>query len=207
LANSDFANPVNQGGLEKYITNSGYTIDCWYGWHDTTNVHVSIQNGYVKVWSENEGAGASFTQRFPVGTFSDDKKYTFAYKTYEGNLVIDNNATRHHAQFDYVGFSLIPNQTINIVWAALYEGEYTAETLPPYIPDGYALEMVKSNGGAAAISKVWENASPNSAFAAQTVSLDLADAQLVAIVHKGATTGTVDLITFVEMNKKTQTIS
>ena len=26
-------------------------------------------------------------------------------------------------------------------WAALYEGEYTAETLPPYVPKGYAVEL------------------------------------------------------------------
>ena len=28
-------------------------------------------------------------------------------------------------------------------WAALYEGEYTAETLPPYEPKGYAEEMAE----------------------------------------------------------------
>ena len=28
-------------------------------------------------------------------------------------------------------------------WAALYEGEYTAETLPPYVPKGYAVELAE----------------------------------------------------------------
>ena len=28
-------------------------------------------------------------------------------------------------------------------WAALYEGEYTAETLPPYVPKGYAAELAE----------------------------------------------------------------
>ena len=28
-------------------------------------------------------------------------------------------------------------------WAALYEGEYTADTLPPYVPKGYAEELAE----------------------------------------------------------------
>ena len=28
-------------------------------------------------------------------------------------------------------------------WAAIYEGEYTAETLPPYVPKGYAAELAE----------------------------------------------------------------
>lgn len=28
-------------------------------------------------------------------------------------------------------------------WAVLYEGEYTAETLPPYVPKGYAAELAE----------------------------------------------------------------
>lgn len=28
-------------------------------------------------------------------------------------------------------------------WAAIYEGEYTAETLPPYVPKGYAVELAE----------------------------------------------------------------
>lgn len=30
-----------------------------------------------------------------------------------------------------------------IEWAALYEGEYTAETLPPYVPKGYVTELLE----------------------------------------------------------------
>lgn len=30
-----------------------------------------------------------------------------------------------------------------VQWAALYEGEYTAETLPPYVPKGYAVELAE----------------------------------------------------------------
>lgn len=34
-------------------------------------------------------------------------------------------------------------ETIKIEWSALYEGSYTADTLPPYVPKGYAAEMME----------------------------------------------------------------
>ena len=34
-----------------------------------------------------------------------------------------------------------PGSSINLEWAALYEGEYTAETLPEYQPKGYGAEL------------------------------------------------------------------
>jgi hypothetical protein len=33
--------------------------------------------------------------------------------------------------------------TYTVEWAALYEGEYTAETMPPYVPKGYAEEVAE----------------------------------------------------------------
>lgn len=37
----------------------------------------------------------------------------------------------------------LPGSTVAFDWAALYEGEYTAKTLPPYTPKGYAAEMAE----------------------------------------------------------------
>lgn len=38
----------------------------------------------------------------------------------------------------------ISNSTKGTVeWCALYEGEYTVETLPPYVPKGYAAELLE----------------------------------------------------------------
>lgn len=36
-----------------------------------------------------------------------------------------------------------PNTAEIAVWAALYEGVYTADTLPPYVPKGYAAELAE----------------------------------------------------------------
>lgn len=35
------------------------------------------------------------------------------------------------------------NDYMRCYWAALYEGSYTAETLPPYVPKGYAVELAE----------------------------------------------------------------
>ena len=37
----------------------------------------------------------------------------------------------------------LSESTITILWAALYEGAYTADTLPPYVPKGYGAELTE----------------------------------------------------------------
>jgi hypothetical protein len=84
-------------------------------------------------------------QRFPKGYLSEDKKYTFAYKTYEGKIVVNTNnpVVFTNENYDSVRWYLTANQTLNLVWAALYEGEYTVETLPEYHPKGYGAELAE----------------------------------------------------------------
>lgn len=45
----------------------------------------------------------------------------------------------------YFGMSIIvaDGSTVTVEWAALYEGEYTADTLPEYQPKGYAEELLE----------------------------------------------------------------
>lgn len=51
---------------------------------------------------------------------------------------------------------------------------------------------------------VWENASPNSTFAAQKVEKDLPEGSWVAIVTKASTSGSIDKVTFIEVGKSEQ---
>ena len=43
----------------------------------------------------------------------------------------------------FVNVVVYNTETITIKWAALYEGSYTADTLPPYVPKGYAAEFAE----------------------------------------------------------------
>lgn len=56
------------------------------------------------------------------------------------SLSIPGNANQIQASFDH---SNAGTSVIEIEWAAIYEGEYTAETLPPYVPKGYAVELTE----------------------------------------------------------------
>ena len=40
-------------------------------------------------------------------------------------------------------FQTVSGEAISFVWAALYEGAYTADALPPYVPKGYAAELLE----------------------------------------------------------------
>lgn len=143
LDNSNFLDPINQRGLTTY-TGAGYTIDRWRNWYTTSS--VSIGDKGLVVTAEY------IFQFFPDGFVSADKTYTLAAKLSDGTItrVIGTFDGQEHSSgkcgFYYSetaqanGVYLAPGYTYE--WAALYEGEYTADTLPPYVPKGYAVEQL-----------------------------------------------------------------
>lgn len=145
LDNSDFLNPVNQRGQSTY-TGIGYTIDRWKLWGDDSTVVVA--NDGIAVQSSN-----NYLQQYIEYSKADkDKTYTLAVKTADGTVEVlcgkpaDNvSGTKCSLGIsDYlnaVRISLHPGHTY--VWAALYEGTYSADTLPEYQPKGYVAEKLE----------------------------------------------------------------
>lgn len=164
LDNSNFANPVNQRGLQQYV-GEGYTIDRWYT--TSSNGILAVNDGYIHMShnsSSDEVATHGLTQAVDAKELTG-KKMTFATKV-RGTKVsiladslisspylkcpdwtvlcvsftVPNNA-------DKLGFHIIgPNgvdNTWDCEWVALYEGEFTPETVPPYIPKDYAAELME----------------------------------------------------------------
>lgn len=161
LDNSDFTNPVNQLGQTNY-TDNAYTIDRWLLQSSSEKSALTIGTGNIQL-ANNAAIGKTiFTQRLadlPFGV------YTFALATNHGITTVTTNVTG--SNIDYPA-SPIGNSdwrinintegafpqvrvfdetanasTLMLYWAALYEGEYTAETLPPYVPKGYVEELAK----------------------------------------------------------------
>ncbi len=155
LDNSNFLNPVNQRGQTNY-TGSGYTIDRWRIYSAAT---VSVAAAGLVVDATSVAANLQQNmETLPNGTF------TFAAKV-NGNVVFrviaSNNGTVttiNNSKAAFAGGYLAAGkgnsgyyvQIVNSVgytnrveWAALYEGEYTLETLPPYVPKGYAAELAE----------------------------------------------------------------
>lgn len=145
LDNSDFRNPVNQRGQTDY-TNNGYTIDRWELYVGAVGVSSL---GYITT-------SGQMYQKIAIPT---DKMYTFAIENDAGIALVTgipengtHSATLGNALIKlatingYVEVAIEPSEGHNLAgayWAALYEGTYTADTLPPYVPKGYAAELAE----------------------------------------------------------------
>lgn len=125
LDNSDFTNPVNQRGQTSYA-GSGYSIDRWKSWVDSNT--LTIGNGCIIT----NGKYAQY-----VEGLSDSEYSAFAMQS-DGTLIQIGTGYESANNWRYAA---LPAGTYK--WAALYEGSYTAETLPPYTPKGYAAELAE----------------------------------------------------------------
>lgn len=135
LDNSDFTNPVNQRGQSTYATSAAYTIDRWL--LEGTACRV-VSDSYVSI-----EANSYLVQRIQKNRISLAKTYTLAVKDSAGNIYVGDDAGIILTDDSTYGFWSIKLKGREIVWAALYEGVYTAETLPPYTPKGYAAELAE----------------------------------------------------------------
>lgn len=145
LDNSDFRNPVNQRGQTDYTSN-GYTIDRWELYSGAVGVSSL---GYITT-------SGQMYQKIAIPT---DKVYTFAIENDAGIALVTGipangirSATLGNVLIklatigEYAEVVIEPSEGHNVAgayWAALYEGSYTADTLPPYVPKGYAAELAE----------------------------------------------------------------
>ena len=159
LDNSDFTNPVNQrGGTSGTVTAWTYFIDRWQatdaaltysigadGLHLTAgdawmaqNVQSSeakVGTTYTLVVGFNDGTFTLCTGALPAGETS--------WTEFANNS--DDNCYVRMAKITsaVISCSFKPKKAVVVTWATLYEGAYTADTLPPYVPKGYAAELAE----------------------------------------------------------------
>ncbi len=155
LDNSDFTNAVNQRGQTSWSQDGIYCIDQWKTDSASNAASITLSSGgivltptatlyagiYQKFDAYSDMAGKVYTLAVCVGGFwdcvslvigSDTSGKTLAsgltaYSTTWGHVLIRNKAG---------------NGAITIEKAALYKGSYTADTLPAYVPKGYAAELL-----------------------------------------------------------------
>lgn len=167
LVNSYFRNPVNQRGQTSY-SSGGYCIDRWL---ISASQTLSVDDGVIRVTPEKNGV--NFYQVVANGEKLGGKTVTFAAKGsgdfnfviyylldgVEHNIVVEGHAGDTTAVV--CGNFVIPENVTNVEtsiqsasttayaleWVALYEGEYTVETLPPYVPKDFEVERLSCNGG------------------------------------------------------------
>lgn len=150
LDNSDFRNPVNQRGQTSYPEN-GYTIDRWVGQLGVVTLSdkgITMGGGYFGQLMERKRlkANAKYTIGFMFNTglafgvvdmsqLTTGTSETIAYSDVGQVLV---SAESDELLRVYAGFYT----TATMLYAFMYEGEYTAETLPEYQPKESELELL-----------------------------------------------------------------
>ncbi|MBQ3141496.1 MAG: collagen-like protein [Clostridia bacterium] len=173
LDNSDFRNPVNQRGNGAVTTKGSYPIDRWKysydgntpigsGGYDATNKYLYLVNTattsgnntmiYQNIAAEKLRVGKytiAFHQpeapvSFPMLAFANGGiiKTEFVAPNADGVSTMTFELTQTPTQLT-VYFYARYGTTVCVDWAALYEGEYNAETLPAYQPKGYGAELAE----------------------------------------------------------------
>ena len=157
LDNSDFQNPVNQRGKTSYA-GAGYTIDRWE--IDTNKTTLSVVNKGIQIVNSDTTNRAAI-EKLPKGTLKSGKTYTGMLELADGTLYVGSgvagtsnvnltpNSNDVYLQFiigestDQIKLVVRAGKTATVRQCAIYEGEYTAETLPEYNPKGYAAELAE----------------------------------------------------------------
>ena len=171
LDNSDFTNPIAQAGVNGAHGATGDAVDRWMRTSgatvsqaadglkivsDKTNWTAGIQQ---RIEAKRFADVMTFAVRgvFPVacrlfvyigsGTTNFGTAYfqgDAAERTLVLKLTKPDGLTGDEVVNVYISPDTGSTGTAAVVrWAALYEGEYTAETLPPYVPKGYAAELAE----------------------------------------------------------------
>ena len=155
LDNSDFTNPVNQRRIE-----SGSTVSEWTYFIDRWKSN-SGSSGTVSFSSDRMTTDFNFAQVLNPDTVKTGMKVTLAAKYSDGTICVVSRTISRTNTWNWVTSEIVNGHCIGVSdegdgisaraiieagtveWAALYEGEYTADTLPPYMPKGYAQEFAE----------------------------------------------------------------
>ena len=158
LDNSDFTNPVNQRGItsETSVSAYSYFIDRW--------VNQTSEARSFTLSTSGIGLPLATTLLQKIEKIEAGKIVTFAIKLSDGTIVTLTGTVQYTSDGSWTRFASIThsfgdmymetmNGVVNVVvyntkaitieWAALYEGTYTADTLPPYVPKGYGAELAE----------------------------------------------------------------
>ena len=171
LDNSDFVHPIAQAGVNGAHGATGYAVDRWMRTSgatvsqaadglkivsDKTSWTAGIQQ---RIEAKRFADVMTFAVRgvFPVAcrlfVFIDSGTVNFGEAYFQGDaaertLVAKLTKPDGLTGDEVVNVLISPDTgstgTAAVVrWAAIYEGEYTADTLPPYVPKGYAAELAE----------------------------------------------------------------
>jgi hypothetical protein len=159
LDNSDFTNPVNQRGETSMQNTWVYWFDRWVANTERKAAQLTTSGVHLSGAAE---ANVRILQRVPLARIKKGQSYTIAAYDASGNVFCvsgvfndgpltgdGSSGAKFYMSLQegdgstYYYCILDVYADITVKCMALYEGEYTAETLPPYVPKGYAAELAE----------------------------------------------------------------
>lgn len=198
LVNSNFLNPVNYQGKTSFNS----IDEAFAGWRvGTSNLTVTIKSDGVETSADSTGTGI-LHQQIPedVSEYMNGKVFTIAVCQDDGTILTTSGVCKSDTVSSNTSMFAISSEDgkwyLNLYklkstqqfnfrintragcickfrWAALYEGEYTADTLPRYQSKGYMAEaldcgVLNVKQTATLSASNWSSSAPYT----QTVSID-----------------------------------
>lgn len=160
LDNSNFKDFIAQAGLDGVHGAVVYAGDRWVGNSLVTTTRVnngvrfSSSNHYVgirQVVKVQPGVPHAFAVKGTGGSIalriydksSQVEVGSHTGETFNGIAIAQFTPSEEYVDvWFYPGFAGGGGES-TLEWAALYEGEYTADNLPPYAPKGYVAELME----------------------------------------------------------------
>lgn len=160
LDNSDFRSPVNQRGFTGgEVYPNQYCIDRWFNYTNNESImSVSLTDNGIMI----HPCDGDFTQHIPQINKYYGKTMTVAVGLANDTVICKSGVVPsaqwtpfaridtdwgsvlgHTYNGDKGAFFIHVSKDVTIAWVALYEGEYTLDTLPEYQPKGYGAELAE----------------------------------------------------------------
>lgn len=140
LINSDFLHMINSRGQTAY-TGSVYSADGWRAYHADTTHQITAAGFAIS------GGTPNVYQQLDPDEFDATKPCTAAICDAEGNVYVWSGIPTEVAYSPVCVYLINSKPVFRAIgektwqWAAVYQGEYTAETLPGYVQKGRAVEQ------------------------------------------------------------------
>lgn len=161
LDNGYFLNPANQRGSTELTQSGTYPVDRWVFLHSSgTTGKATVSAAGITITKSDEAEYCDLYQKIANPEQLVGKPITFAVKFagYDTPLVLNapfgnGNYNAHYGDGEIRIFTYDNSKayirlrnvgtSMTVEWAALYEGTYLPENLPPYVPKGYAAELAE----------------------------------------------------------------
>ena len=152
LDNSNFR--IAQAGYGGMHGTQKYACDRWYDTYGFGSFSFDESQGLTIAYGTNH---AYLVQKIDGASLLHGKYVTLACQLSDGTVYVNSGVFNSSGEsFQIVVDSgktftlysdraefVVTSGSMTIKWAALYEGSYTAETLPAYQPKGYAAELAE----------------------------------------------------------------